>query len=371
VGTPALCGLLAAGWLGVAAAAQPLASVPDARAPRAASLPQSLDECVPALMTKHKVPGVSIVGIADRRVAWERQYGVRCPGQPAPVDSQTLFEAASMSKLPAAYLALKLVEQGRLELDRPLREYLDQPYLPNEPRHLKITARMVLSHTTGFPNWRKGGWRSGGPLTVLSEPGTKFTYSGEGFAYLQRVMERITGEPFERYVKRTLFEPLGIKTASYVWDDAFEKLAAGQLPDKGESPAKRTFYRDANVAYSLYCSPREYAFFVVEMLKLDRSAPHSLSARSIEAMLTRSTKTEGRRPIVRGGRPSAEPTYYGLGWAIDKTAAGDRIHHSGSNTGFRCYCEFDPKRGSGIVIMTNAAGGRELWQELIAAVGEP
>ncbi len=201
-------------------------------APPVASLPQSLDELVPALMTKHQVPGVSIVGIEDRRIAWERQYGVRSQGQPEPVDAQTLFEAASMSKLPAAYLALKLVEQGRLDLDRPLREYLDQPYLTDEPQHLKITARMVLSHTTGFPNWRKGGWRSGGPLPVLSEPGTKFTYSGEGFTYLQRVMEHITGEPFERYVKRTLFEPLGITTASYVWEDGFEKLAAGLRPEQ-------------------------------------------------------------------------------------------------------------------------------------------
>ncbi len=350
-------------------ARQAVAAQPDALLPM---LPSGLDELVPALMAKHAVPGVSIVGIEDRHIAWERQYGVRCQGQPEPVDSQTLFEAASMSKLPAAYVALKLVEQGRLDLDRPLTEYLDKPYLADEPQHLKITARMVLSHTTGFPNWRKGGWRNGGPLPVLSEPGTKFTYSGEGFTYLQRVMEHITGEPFERYVKRTLFEPLGITTASYVWEDGFEKLAAGLRPGQGDLPAKRTLYRQANAAYSLYCSPMEYALFLVEMLKLDRSAPHSLSARSIEAMLTRTTKAEGRPPIVRGGVQSSEPTYYGLGWAIDATAAGDRIHHSGSNsskdTAFRCYCEFDPQRGSGIVIMTNAEGGRPLWQELIAAV---
>ncbi len=338
-------------------------------------LPTSLDELVPALMAKHKVPGVSIVGIEDRHIAWERQYGVRCPGRPEPVGSQTLFEAASMSKLPAAYVALKLVEQGRLELDRPLTEYLDKPYLADEPKHLKITARMVLSHTTGFPNWRNGGWRNGGPLPVLAEPGTKFAYSGEGFTYLQRVMEQITGEPFERYVTRTLFEPLGITTASYLWKDGFEKLAAGLRPGQGDMPAKRTLYRAANAAYSLYCSPMEYALFLVEMLKRDRSAPHSLSVRSIDAMLTRTTKAEGRPPIVRGGVQSSEPTYYGLGWAIDATAGGDRIHHSGSNgskdTAFRCYCEFDPQRGSGLVIMTNAEGGRQLWEELIAAVSGP
>ena len=143
-----------------------------------------------------------------------------------------------MSKLPAAYVTLKLIEQGKLDLDRPLREYLDHPYLTNEPLHLKITARMALSHTTGFPNWRKGGWRSGGPLPVLFEPGTKFGYSGEGFTYLQRVIEHITGEPFEPYVQRTLFAPLGITSASYVWQERFEKTAAAGHDAKGAVPPR-------------------------------------------------------------------------------------------------------------------------------------
>ncbi|MBI5773056.1 MAG: serine hydrolase, partial [Verrucomicrobia bacterium] len=321
-------------------------------------LPQSLDELVPALMAKHKVPGVAIVGIADRRIAWERQYGVRAAGQPETVRNDTLFEAASMSKPLAAYAALKLVEQGRLDLDRPLREYLDRPYLTNEPLHLKITARMVLSHTTGFPNWREGGWRAGGPLPVKSEPGTKFTYSGEGFLYLQRVLEHLTGELFEKYIQRTLLAPVGIQTGGYVWRDAFAPLAAAGHNDKGEVPPSRELFRQANTAYSLYCSPMEYALFLVELLRLDRSAPHSLSAKSLEAMFTRTTKTAERSSVVRRGGPRDEPSYYGLGWAMDATASGDRLRHSGSNgTGFRCYCEFDPKRGTGIVIMTNGAGG--------------
>jgi CubicO group peptidase (beta-lactamase class C family) len=167
------------------------------------SLPRDLDKLTPALMEKHKVPGVGIVGIKKRRVAWERYYGVRHAEKPERVDGKTIFEAASLSKLPAAYAAMKLVEQGKLDLDRPLSEYLERPYLTNAPLHLKISARMVLAHTTGFPNWRKGGWRSNGPLPVLHEPGTKFGYSGEGFLYLQRVMEHITGEPFEPYIQRS------------------------------------------------------------------------------------------------------------------------------------------------------------------------
>ena len=337
-----------------------------------AALPRRLDDLVPVLMAKHKVPGVAIVGLENRRIAWERQYGVRSKGKPHRVDTQTLFEAASMSKLPASYLALKLVEQGKLDLDRPLCDYLDKPYLTNQPLHLKITTRMVLSHTSGLPNWRKGGWLGGGLLAVEYEPGSRFTYSGEAFTYLQKVMERITGMPFETCVKQRLFEPLGMTHCGYVWQKEFEQVAAAGHDSEGNVRAGRNLYRDANAAYSLYCSPMQYALFLEEMLRVDRSAAHSLCAASLKAMLERTTEAEGRNPIVRGGRPGSGAACYGLGWAVDRTASGDRFYHSGSNgTGFRCYCEFDPKRGSGIVIMTNASGGAALWQELIAAVGDP
>lgn len=335
-------------------------------------LPDVLDELVPVLMARHKVPGVSIVGIENGRISWERPYGVCCAGKPKAVDGQTVFEAASMSKLPFAYAALKLVEQGKLDLDRPLVEYLDKPYLPEEPRHRRITARMVLSHQTGLPNWRKGGWAAGGPLTLLHDPGTKFTYSGEGFLYLQRVVEHITGERMEPYLRRTLFDPLGITISSYEWQERFNRLAAAGHDTQGKVQSQRPLYREANSAFSLYCTPAEYAAFLLEMIRKDRSAPHSLSEASIKAMLTRTTLAEGRESIVRSGKRVSKDLYWGLGWAIDTTASGDRIHHGGSNgTGFRCYCEFDRPRGSGLVIMTNAAGGHALWQAVMAAVGDP
>jgi CubicO group peptidase (beta-lactamase class C family) len=136
--------------------------------------------------------------------------------------------------------------------------------------------------------------------------------------------------------------------------------------------ANRKLYHDANVAYSLYCTATDYAKVLLEMLADDRSAPHSLSARSLDAMLTRTTVAEGRKPVARGGVRPSEPMYYGLGWAIDTTAAGDRIHHSGSNgTGFRCHCEFDRRSGKGLVIMANAVNGAQLWQDIMLAVGEP
>ena len=332
----------------------------------------TLDQLVPELMARLHVPGVSIVGIEDRRIAWDRQYGVLRAGAIEKIDRDTVFEACSMSKLPLAYLALKLVERGKLDLDRPLAEYLDEPYLADQPRHEQITTRMVLSHTTGFPNWRDGGWRRGGPLPVLFQPGSRFGYSGEGFLYLQRVIEHLTGTPFEEYVANRLFGPLGMTASSYVWRDRYEELAAAGHDGEGRVKSKRPLYRRANAGYSLYCTPYEYAIFLVEILKKDRTAEHSLSASSIDLMLTRTTEATGRKPIKRSGETLSDTVCWGLGWAIDKTAQGDRVYHSGSNgTGFRCYCEFDRARGTGIVIMTNAVGGRQLWERVIETVAPP
>ena len=346
---------------------------PDPGSPaRSGSITAALDELVPELMASLHVPGVSIAGIEDRRIAWDRQYGARRAGGTEKVDRDTVFEACSMSKTPLAYLVLKLVERGKLDLDEPLVNYLDAPYLADEPLHKRITARMVVSHASGFPTWRKGGWRSGGPLPVLFEPGTRFGYSGEGFLYLQRVVEHVTGTPFEEYVETELFQPLGITISSYVWQDRFERLAAAGHDANGDVKPDRPLYRQANAGYSLYCTPCEYATFLVEIIKPDRSAGHSLSAASIDAMLTRTTEATGRKPIVRAGETSDDPVYWGLGWPINKTGRGDRVYHSGSNgTGFRCYSEFDRDRGTGIVIMTNAVGGDKLWQRVMAEVGPP
>jgi CubicO group peptidase (beta-lactamase class C family) len=231
---------------------------------------------------------------------------------------------------------------------------------------------MVLSHTSGFPNWRKGGWQKGGPLPVLFEPGAKFGYSGEGFLYLQRVVERVTGEPLEPLLRKRLLEPLGMRVSSYVWQRRFEKLAARGHNARGEPTKSRPRFREANAAFSLYTTPTEYARFLVEIIRKDRSASHSLSRRSVDAMLKRVVRATGRKPIQRRGAPSRAPVYWSLGWPMSKTASGERYHHGGANgERFRCFCEFDPKRGTGLVIMTNAAGGEALWRRLIAAVSEP
>jgi CubicO group peptidase (beta-lactamase class C family) len=329
-----------------------------------------IDSLTPALMRELHVPGVSIAVIHHRAVVWSGEYGIADVARRTQVTKETLFEAASMSKPVFSYTVMKLVDKGNLDLDRPLTEYLKERTLPDQASRSLITARMVLSHTAGFPNWRKGEEERDGPLPVLYKPGSRFSYSGEGIFYLQRVVEQITGEPLAVFAKKTLFEPMGLKRTSYVWTSAIDSvLAAGHAAD-GTFLAK-TRYTHANAAFTLYTTPREYATFILELLKTDRSAPFTISGESVSAMLAHQVTIDARATIGRPGRAKGLEVYWGLGWSINTTVEGDIVHHSGSNrSGFRCFSQFSPGRGSGIVVMTNGVRGDDLWARLIACVGD-
>src|SRR4051812_37544471 len=169
---PIACGAALMAWSAIAAP-QP-APVSDIAARLVGDLP--------GLMAQAKVPGLAIAVIDNGRVAWTKSFGVMRVGSPEPVTETTRFEAASLSKPVTAYVALQLVDAGRLALDTPLTHYITYADLPGDPRVATMTARHVLSHTTGFPNWRRRD-----PLTLFFTPGERFSYSGEGYVYLQRV----------------------------------------------------------------------------------------------------------------------------------------------------------------------------------------
>ena len=328
-----------------------------------------IDSLVPLLMNELHVPGVSIALLDNRTLVWSRCYGVADAARRTPVNDGTLFEACSMTKPVFAYTVLKLVEDGKLDLDRPLVEYLDEG--PDQAYRRLITARMVLSHTTGLPNWRKGEEERDGPLPVLFKPGSRFSYSGEGMLYLQRVVEHITGELLDVYADRTLLRPMGLEhQMSYAWrSDLDPRLATGHNTDG--TVLRKTHYTHANAAYTLYTTAQGYAKFLTEILKTDRSATYSLSQHFIDAMLHPQVDLDIREPIERPGQARGLAVSWGLGWSINTTEDGTIAHHSGANrSGFRCFSQFRPDRGSGIVIMTNSISGGELWTRLITVVGD-
>jgi CubicO group peptidase (beta-lactamase class C family) len=164
-----------------------------------------LTTILPEQMNQAQVPGLSLALIQNAQLVWAKSFGVTSQSTLAPVTTETVFEACSISKPVSAYVILICCEQDLLDLDTPLRTYLPESYNSHTPEIDNITPRHVLTHTAGFPNWlsrlverqETGSFAYGDAEPVLHfSPGQKFSYSGEGFYYLQRVLEVITGLSF-------------------------------------------------------------------------------------------------------------------------------------------------------------------------------
>lgn len=330
----------------------------------------TIDRLVPRLMAEHHVPGVSIALIDDGRLAWSKTYGVRNVVDAEPVTAETLFEAASMSKPVFAILALQLVDDDRLDLDRPLAEYTGELLVPDQPGRRSMTARMALSHTTGFPNWRPGDEEREGPLPLLFDPGSRFGYSGEGFFYLQRVVEQLTGQRLDLLARASLFGPLELQSSSFAWNSDVDRLLASGHGEDGTFLALSK-YTHPNAAYTLYTTAVDYARIIVEVMAAAGGHSEVLSQESAREMLRPQVALDARDPIERPFSGQGRAVHWALGWSLNTTVGGTVYHHSGANrTGFRCYSQFSLDRQSGLVVMTNGLGGGELWTRLIATVGD-
>ena len=338
--------------------------------PKISDVISIIDDDVPLLMQEFNIPGVSIVLIKNRKIEYSKIFGVKDIRSSVPVNENTMFEACSMSKPVFAFIVFQLVQQSKLDLDEPLCNYLDEGFYGEDSIYKKITARMVLSHQSGLPNWRKGEEERNGPLPVYFTPGDRFSYSGEGYFYLQRVIEKLTGKSLEETARENLFSPIGMNNSSFVWTNQIDSLISCGHDTSGNFLTKSK-YVHSNSAYTLYISAEDYAKFIIEILNSSQSNSSLLSENSLTTMLEPQVDVLVRDPIERPGRAFGLFTYWSLGWAVDSTAYGKVYYHSGANrTGFRCYSQFNLEEGNGIVIMTNSLSGTELWTRLIKQIGD-
>lgn len=329
------------------------------------------------VMIANNVPGVSIALIKDQKVVSDMQYGLKNRTDPeARVDASSVFEAASMSKPVFAYFALRLVEQGKLDLDTPLVEYLGKDYT-EDSQHRKITARMVLTHTSGFPNWRPGGRKKGGLIPVLFEPGTKQKYSGEGIWFLQKAVEKILdtdnpAEALDDLLYQSLLKPIGMPHSHYIWQEEYHDIYAEGHNRKGEVKRKpRRPNSEVNAAFTLYTTPVEYAHFLLELMKSDRSTTYSLEEELWREMTTPQSDIGSTDILLRRDRTAKGTRHFGFGLRIDSLDSGLRIGHTGSNSsGHRCVSDYNPKTGSGVVIMTNGDNGSRVYKALLSYLAD-
>ena len=307
------------------------------------------------LAGEHHVCGVALALISNRTLgAVHTASGCR----PAlKVTAGSTFQAASLGKPVFAYAVLQMAEQGKLSLDEPLVHYLSNGYVLQQspygassvaesnqaldPRLKEVTARMVLNHTAGLPNW------SAHSLSVSGDPGTKWQYSGAGYVLLQRVIETITGESLDTFMDARLFERAHMNHSGYVWNDRIAKESVPVFAADGRAVGSKPFTAPI-AASSLYTSAADYARFVVVLLN-----DASLLSRSIEA------------PV------SADPDLkltWGLGWGIERNDDDLFIWHWGSNPGYRAFVVASVHTGNGFVLLTNSDDGLALAGPIAALV---
>jgi CubicO group peptidase (beta-lactamase class C family) len=329
-------------------------------APPASSLPGSasihaLEQSLPELMRNNNVPGLSLALIRDGQIYWVKSFGVK--DGDAPVTNHTTFEAASLSKVVFAYAVLKLADQGKLDLDAPLQHCLGAPYIEGDPRINKITARMVLSHRTGFPNWRpKEG------LTIHFEPGDHFSYSGEGFVFLAKAVERITGQNLNDFMQQMAFTPLGMTSSSYVWRQDYDaRTAIGH--DKDGKAQDKWKPNEANPASSLQTTALDYARFMTVLLSGKGLKPDTLKQMETPQIAVQQNCTSNCFDVA----PLSTTVFWGLGVGLEKTSAGPAFWHWGDNGSFKAYMVGFPDRKSGLVMFTNSENGLIIADAVVRA----
>lgn len=357
---------------------------------------------LPRLMQALRVPAIGMAVVERGEVVWSRNLGVTNAQTHAPVADDTLFEDASLSKPVFAYLVLQLADQGVIDLDAPLVRYRRMDYLADHPWVGLVTARDVLRHSTGLPNWRKDPAHE--KLVPAVKPGTRIDYSGEAIFWLQLAVETLTGESLDESMQRLLFGPAGMRDSSYTWSAdlaarsvyghrAVEDEETGMPPqmlrdtwnaaqtvaDRWGKPLSAWRYEDArralpqvqaitpkglvnwpgdilaNAAASLRTTPVDYARFMALMVRTPR-APWQITEATRTAMLTKQIDVPGRW------------TDKGLGWNLEATPRGPVFYHSGSNGGiFKNFALGDARGQRALVALTNGGSGNVLYRRVVRA----
>jgi CubicO group peptidase (beta-lactamase class C family) len=316
-----------------------------------------LESQIPKWMEEAKVPGLSLAVIDRGRLAWRRGFGVTDAASRAPVTADTIFTCCSMTKPVFAYFAMKLCETGVLDLDTPLSKYAPERYLLGDPRLELITARHCLSHTTGFQNWRE---EDGKPLSLRFQPGTRWSYSGEGYAYLASVITHLIKQPLEQYMQTRVLSPFGMSSSAYLWNESIgNRMArphdgAGQPLPNNKKPTHESVAR-YGAAGDLLTTPTDYARFLIEVI--DPKKPDDFR-------LTRKSRDEMLRPQVSVPNEKIRSSW-ALGWSIVHDGNQNILNHSGDDTGWHTLGVASVATKSGLVAMTNGDAGTQVLGKLL------
>lgn len=310
------------------------------------------------IMQAHGIPGAQLVYARQDR--YETYcHGVMRNGTDRRVESQTLFQAASLSKVLAAYITLRLVDEGRIDLDTPLWNYWHSNRTRDNPAARAITARMVLNHTSGLPNWQISPSNpaiDSTPLVSQFDAGKRFSYSGEGFYLLQRTLEHVTGLRWDELANREVFARFDMPRSSYLTKPTIDAINASGHEKDGSVRPDRVFPWE-NTAWTLVTNARDYNHFIQRAL----FRGEGLSP-ATHALLFAPSSNADDQSVPTPADPFID---WGLGVGLQTVAGRTLAWHWGDNPGFKAFFMLDPATGESLVLFTNSENGLSSYREVL------
>lgn len=295
-------------------------------------------------LKSNKVPTLGIGVIKKGQLQQVRVFGELEKDEPAPYN--TIFNVASLAKPVTAIVALKLISSGKWNLDEPIFTYWTDPDVAKDPRSKQLTTRHILSHQTGFPNWRY--MNKSHKLDFKFAPGEKYQYSGEGMEYLRKALENKFGKSLNQLATELIFAPLSMNDTQYVYSSAIDasRVAKG-YNTKGE--AYETIKRQTpNGADDLLTSIADYGKFLVSVLNQD------------------GLSEEVYKEVTSHQVASTKGKHFGLGFEIYNLAGGEyALSHGGGDKGAQTIAIIFPKTKNGLIIFTNVDDGYKVYEKLL------
>jgi CubicO group peptidase (beta-lactamase class C family) len=328
---------------------------------------QQLAQVVEQACRRHSVPGMVIGVLRDNGERIVQASGVASVETGCPVRRDTLFQIGSITKVFLATLAMRLVEEGRLDLDAPVISYLPDLRLSDPETQQWLTMRHLLTHTSGIlgDHFQDDGLGDDAlaryvadlhQLPQIHPLGRYWSYCNSGFSLAGRVIEVLTGQPFESAMRELVFEPLGLERSFFFTHDVIGyPLAVGhRTRDDGRPEVIRDFPlpRSVHPAGGITATVDDLLTFASFHLGLARPERPPISRESVALM------QEPRTPAANWAE------HYGLGWALWSLGGARIVGHGGSTNGFQAHLTLLPERRAAIASLTNHEGGSAAYLEV-------
>jgi len=297
------------------------------------------------LLKDNDVPALGIGIIENGKLTKVEVYGTLDKQTTAPYN--TIFKVASLTKPIVAITTLKLIDKGLLELDEPLYKYWIDPDIKNDKRYKKLTPKIILTHQSGFPNWRH--MAEPNKLAFEFDPGTAYQYSGEGFEYLRKAIESKLDKSIEELANELLFEPLKMLDTRFWWDTGMDETRYAQNFNVNGEEIETLKYYEANAAANLLTTIEDYGKFLEHIIN-----GAGLSENLFQEMLKHQVKLRAN-------------DFFGLGWEILTDFSGDEfaLIHTGKDPGVSTLAIWFPKSKNGYLVFLNGDNVDKIYEELV------